>query len=219
MSQPISPLPSPLPYYGGILSGAVDLCQRTWASALASIASAQSASSASRTILERLDHYSKPTESVTVGGLEVSSAFVLELQRVSEDQLLFLQGRLLEPPQNAPEKVVADLFDLVGGDKALLRTLTEVCNQRIWIDLRNFLQDQYFQVTGEYPILNNHKLQTLSIHKDEEGAITVKCSLVGDILHECRGGRPVEVKRASAYTATSEYNLKTQAIQYQHTFS
>ncbi|HEY5234995.1 MAG TPA: hypothetical protein VIJ14_02355 [Rhabdochlamydiaceae bacterium] len=175
-------------------------------------------------ILAQLDIYSTPTHSLVVdlaGGekVEVSEAFLFDLNRAGEDQWLFLQGTLVEPAQIQPEKVVADLYDLVGREKVLLRTLTEVCNQRAWIDLRHFIQDQYYRERGEYPIISSHKRQSLSIYKDAEGTITVNSCLAGDIIYECRQGKTFKLEARVDYTAACEYDLTTQTILYQHTFT
>lgn len=212
----------------------VDLCKRAWTTALeyiapspsvlTSIPSKQLIATPHSPILEQLDIYSTPTHSLAVelvGGekVDVSEAFLFDLNRAGEDQWLFLQGTLVEPAQIQPQQVVADLFDLVDRDKALLRTLTEVCNQRAWIDLRHFIQEQYYKERGEYPIVNSHRRQSLSIYKDEEGTITVNSCLAGDINYECKLGKIFKLEAQVDYTAACAYDLTTQTILYQHTFT
>lgn len=242
MSEPVKQRPTESLYVSfgkgwistGLLLSSMDLCRKAWSSALEYIVSSPPAVSPKRliatpitlgrTILEQLDLFSKPTHSIFVDlmsgdRVEVSETFVFDLNRLHEDEWLFIQGTLVEPAQNKLEKVLADLFDLVGRDKALLRTLTEICNQRAWIDLRNFIQGQYYCEWGEYPMINSQKRQSLSIYKDEEGTITVSSCLQGDIVYECRQGAPVKLAVPIGYIAACEYDLATQTIEYQHTFT
>jgi hypothetical protein len=227
----------------GLLFSSVDLCRRAWIGALEYIAPTSalspvppkpliatpysltaSAAKEKSLILDQLDLYSTPSHSVLVdlmsgGKVEVSEAFLMDLNRAGEDQWLFLQGSLIEPAQIQPDKIIADLFDLVAHDQALLRMLTEVCNQRAWIDLSHFIQRQYYTERGEYPIVNSHKRQSLSIYKDEGGTITVNSCLQGDIIYECSLGQPFELAKPVNYTAACAYDLTMQTILYQHAFT
>ena len=230
IALPLSPweealAPVPEGPQSSMISSTMELCRRAWAYTFSASpeTSARDDDDNSSAVLEQLDRSSHPADSAALDvpsgdRLEVSSAFVLDLGRLCDEQVLFIQGKRIEPPQNEAAKVIADLFALVGNDRALLRTLTEVCSQRAWIDLKNFVQNEYFKEKGTYPIVNNYRLQTLSIHKDAEGGLSVMSSLEGEILYECWEGKPVDAAPAVPFRASSKYDLKTQSVQRQHIF-